>query len=107
MTRLRQLSFLLILVVCFWGCGDCVQIGIAKVLDSQTQNPIDSVVVFKSGRPEDTTFTNDKGNFELRSISGGLFHCPPMKVVLNKPGYQSKAVEVTSDTTTIIYLDRE
>ena len=104
----RSIVFIVLSIVSltsFVSC-DCVQIAKAKVLDSQTKQPIDSVSVFKKSTTKQNALTDINGNFELRSISGGLGGCPPMTIVLNKIEYKTKTVDVTSDTTTIIYLDR-
>lgn len=106
MKQLRIFICLTFLVVFTYGC-DCIQIARAKVLDAITKQPIDSVKVYKKSRTEQNTLTNDKGDFELHSISGGLGGCPPMTVVLTKAGYQTKTVDVNSDSSTIIYLDKE
>jgi hypothetical protein len=83
MTRLRIFAALTFLVTLSCGC-DCVQIARARVLDATSKQPIDSVKVYKKSRTEQNTLTNDKGDFELHSISGGLTGCPPMTVVLTK-----------------------
>jgi len=105
MTQLKSFIGLTIFTTCLLGC-DCVQTARAKVLDAKTKQSIDKVKVFKKTRPEQATLTNLNGTFELRSISGGLRGCPPMTVVLSKNGYQTKNVDVTSDSSTIIYLDK-
>ena len=98
---------LLIFSVFIYGCGDCVQIAKAKVLDATTNNPIDSVVIYKESSPEMKVMTDINGRFELRGISGGLFNCPTMKVVLEKTGYETKSLEVGEDTATVIYLKKK
>jgi len=105
MTRLRIFAILTFLIVFSYGC-DCVQIAKAKVLDATTKQPIDSVKVYKKSRTEQNTLTNDKGDFELHTISGGFGGCPPMTVVLKKAGYRTKTGDVSSDTSTIIYLTK-
>jgi len=105
MTRLTTFLVFTLLAICLYGC-DCVQIAKAKVLDTKTKLPIDSVKVFNKKRTEQNTLTTASGIFELHSISGGPGGCPPMTVVLNKKGYQTLTVDVTSDTSTIIYLDK-
>jgi hypothetical protein len=105
MTRFRIFAALTFLVASLYGC-DCVQIARARVLDATTKQPIDSVKVYKKSRAEQNTLTNHKGEFELHSISGGLSGCPPMTVVLTKAGYRTKTVDVGSDSSTVIYLDK-
>jgi|SRR6185437_11235703 len=105
MKRLNFFAGLTFFVAIAHGC-DCAQIARARVLDAANKQPIDSVEVYKKSRTEQNTFTNYNGNFELHSISGGLTGCPPMTVVLTKEGYQTKTVDVSSDASTIIYLDK-
>lgn len=106
MTRLRHFAPLAFFVSLFCGC-DCVQIARARVLDAKTKHPVDSVKVYKKSRTAQNTFTNDKGYFELHSISGGLGSCPPMTIVLTKAGYKTITADVSSDSSAIIYLDKE
>ena len=106
MTRLRHIAALVFLASLFCGC-DCVQIARARVLDATTKQPVDSVKVYKKSRTAQNTFTNDKGDFELHSISGGLGGCPPMTVVLTKAGYKTITADVSSDSSAIIYIDKE
>ena len=106
MKRLKFFVILTFFVAVAHSC-DCVQIARARVLDATSKQPIDSEEVYKKSRTEQNTFTNYNGNFELRSISGGLTGCPSMTVVLTKDGYQTKTVDVSSDASTIIYLDKD
>lgn len=105
MTQLRTFTALTLFAISLYSC-DCVQIAKAKVLDATTKQPIDSVKIFKKSRTEQNTLTNTNGTFKLHSISGGLGGCPPMTIVLSKKGYQTKIVDVASDSSTIIYLDK-
>ena len=61
-----------------------------KVVDSVTKKPLSGVKVYKQGNKDVFSVTNQRGEFEVRSISGGLFRCPPMKIKLEKEGYESR-----------------
>jgi len=104
MTPLKNFITLTLLATSLYSC-DCTQIAKANVFDATTKQPIDSVKISKKFRAEQNTLTNADGFFELHSISGGRGDCP-MTVVLTKKGYQTKTVDVPSDTSIIIYLDK-
>ncbi|HVY73845.1 MAG TPA: hypothetical protein VG890_03390 [Puia sp.] len=107
MLQSKIFAILALAAISLCGCGDCLQVAKAKILDITTKEPIDSVKVSKMNRPEQNTLTDTRGFFELRSISGGLGGCPLMTVIINKKGYQIKTVEIDSDSLSIIYLDKE
>jgi len=106
MTQIKNVIVLIPLAFLLSSC-DCVQIAKAKVFDAKNKNPIDSVKIYKKNKTQQNTLTNAKGFFELHSISGGRGVCPPMTVILSKKGYQTKTLDVTSDSSTIIYLNKE
>jgi hypothetical protein len=64
------------------------------VLDEQTKQPIDSVYIQEENNYDYHSFTDQKGNFELSGISGGLFRCPPMKVVISKSGFETVSLKI-------------
>tara|TARA_R110002049_G_scaffold286226_1_gene467890 strand:+ start:4580 stop:4903 length:324 start_codon:yes stop_codon:yes gene_type:complete len=84
---------------------DCHQNVSGKVLDSQTKEPIDSVYVHKINK-DYGKFTSENGAFELDATSGGLFGCPPMKIVLNKNGYEQKVEEIENSENKTIFLTK-
>ncbi|MCC9167967.1 hypothetical protein [Pontibacter harenae] len=64
------------------------------VLDAETLEPIDSVYVYKQNDENDFGYTDLQGHFEVESISGGFFGCPPMTVELKKQGYEVESAEI-------------
>jgi len=76
---------------------DCIQQVSGTIVDKETKEPISEVSVRKRGKNSDQCTTNPKGEFEIKSISGGLFRCLPMKIVLTKEGY--KVLEVKGGGT--------
>ncbi|MBR9847508.1 MAG: carboxypeptidase-like regulatory domain-containing protein [Algicola sp.] len=82
---------------------DCHQNVSGKVLDFDTKQPLDSVYVHKIKR-KIGKYTSEKGDFELSATSGGLFGCPPMKIILNKSGYEQKVEVIENSESKIIYL---
>jgi hypothetical protein len=99
---MKQLRIILIII-----CGliliscDCRQHIHGKIIDNNTQLPIDSAFIQKENRTEQYSFTDKEGNFELTSISGGFYNCPPMKVIIAKEGYDTirKEIEVSELVT--------
>ncbi|MCF8219821.1 MAG: carboxypeptidase-like regulatory domain-containing protein [Bacteroidales bacterium] len=73
---------------------DCLQNVTGTVIDEQTDQPIQGAHVHKENKDHDQADTDDKGKFEIRSISGGLFRCPPMTVVIKKDGYETQTVKI-------------
>ncbi|MBL4755500.1 MAG: hypothetical protein JKY52_18125 [Flavobacteriales bacterium] len=54
----------------------------------------------------DQAATDEKGEFSLKSISGGLFGCPAMSVVVSKEGYATQRVKINNAGHRIIRLKR-
>ncbi len=88
------------------SCGDCNQNVSGTVLDKDTKAPIDSVYVHKDNK-DYGEYTTDKGDFEISAISGGVFGCPLMTVVLNKDGYETTAVTIDNAASKTIYLTKK
>lgn len=62
--------------------------GIVK--DLNTNQPVIGATVYKKQRRLPTeTVTDSTGRFEWSGISGGLFHCPPMDVIIEHPDYKT------------------
>lgn len=74
--------------------GDCMQIVSGTVLHEETKQAIDRVYVQEKNNHYYQSFTDPKGNFELSRISGGLFRCPPMKVVISKQGFETVMLKI-------------
>jgi len=88
-TILLTLSILGILTSC-----DCVQNVTGTVIDEQTDHSIQDAHVQIENKKYDQAYTDEDGKFEIRSISSGLFGCPPLSIIVNKEGYVSKKVEI-------------
>lgn len=91
--RRLTIIFTLATLTSFASC-DCIQNVTGTVIDAQTDQPIQDAQVQKENNDIDQANTDKKGNFEIRSISGGLFGCPPMMINVSKEGYESKTVEI-------------
>ncbi len=90
-----KIILVLVFIAFFTACGDCLQTATGVLIDKQTNLPIDSVFVKnKNEYKSDFTYSDKNGNFTLESISGGLFSCPPMTVILSKEGYETMTITV-------------
>jgi len=89
----------------FTSC-DCLQIVTGTVIDSDTNQPIQGVQVHKQNKDHDKDETDEKGKFAIKSISGGLFGCPPMTIIVTKDGYETKTVKINNAEDDTIKLQR-
>ena len=85
---------------------DCLQNVAGTVIDAQTDQPIQDAHVQKENKENDQADTDENGNFEIRSISGGLLGCPPMTVIVSKKGYETLTVEIKNGGDETIKLKR-
>lgn len=85
---------------------DCLQNVSGTVVDNDTKQPIDSAYIQNSNKDYNYAYTDDKGNFEIVSISGGLLGCPPMTVTITKDGYETVRQEIKNAGYKTIYLKR-
>lgn len=73
---------------------DCLQHIQVVVVDSETRLPIDKVMV-KESRRDLVMYTDSLGNFEIISMTGGIFGCPKISLSLEKEGYNKvKKIQV-------------
>ncbi|SMP05277.1 CarboxypepD_reg-like domain-containing protein [Algoriphagus winogradskyi] len=107
MQKMRTLTIILTLatLATFTSC-DCVQNVTGTVIDEQTEQPIQNAHVQKENKEYDQADTDDKGNFEIMSISGGIFGCPPMAIIVSKEGYESKTLEIDNAQHETIKLQK-
>jgi len=88
-----------------FACGDCMQRVSGTVIDKQTNQPVENVYIEEvKSFNDNNTYTDQKGNFELSRISGGLFSCPPMKVVIMKKGFEAVIIKMANDEHKTITL---
>ena len=104
--KYKFLFSFIVLSFSLFSC-DCLQIVRGKVLDEKTKQPIDSAYAFKVINGMDNSYTDKEGAFEIKSISGGLWGCPPMTVTITKKGYVSKTLTIEIGKETTIYLGRQ
>ena len=85
-----KVTILVFIVVAFTSC-DCLQHIQGVVVDSETRLPINKVMVKRVMAKEDSRnraiYTDSLGNFEITSMTGGIFGCPKISLSLEKEGY--------------------
>jgi len=70
------------------------------------QEPLDSVLVYNSEKTADKSYTNASGHFDIQSISGGLFGCPAMSVIIEKRGYEKQTMTIDCGAIQTISLKK-
>ncbi|MCB0402487.1 MAG: hypothetical protein KDD41_10420 [Flavobacteriales bacterium] len=102
---MRHLLLILLLALLsgFTSC-DCVQHVSGVVTDANTHEPVSGVHIVKEFQSLDAAVTDEKGEFSIESISGGLFGCPGMKVIIAKEGYHVKVLTIRAGKHKIIQL---
>ena len=84
---MKKIAFILFSYLIIQSC-DCIQNVYGTVVDKDTGEPLSNVAVQKIGNDNDNSITNENGEFAISSISGGIFRCPPMKIIIKKEGYE-------------------
>jgi hypothetical protein len=84
---------------------DCLQNVTGTIVDKDTKQPLDSVYIKKTGY-DYGDFTDNKGNFKLKYISGWC-GCPPMKVTAVKDGYETTTSKIKNGGSKTIFLKRK
>lgn len=107
MQKMRILTIILTLstLMLFTSC-DCLQNVTGTVIDADTNQPIQGVQVHKQNKEYNKDETDEEGKFAIESISGGLFGCPPMTIIVSKEGYETKTVEIDNAEDDTIKLKR-
>ena len=90
------------IAICCTAC-DCLQIVSGVVVDAHDRKPLMDVSIGKKGSSP-TYVTDSLGHFEFRSVSGGLFRCPPLQLVFQKLGVESRMVEFRNGGGDTIFL---
>lgn len=77
-----------LMLLCLTGC-DCYQVARGYVEDAATGARLANVTVSVKGKDWDHTLTDSLGAFELSNISGGLFGCPDLYIVVAKENFET------------------
>src|SRR6188768_4257730 len=91
-----------ILTLLLMSSCDCLQEATGVVMDKRTQKPIENVALGKYEK-EDTSnsysrriYTDEKGQFNYHSTSGGFRHCPDLVLYFSKEGYETNKMTFES-----------
>ncbi len=96
---------MLVSSIIFYAC-DCFQTVSGVILDSETKQPVKNAYTQNSSQNFTHSYTDSSGFFALESISGGLWGCPPMIVVVTKTGYEIKTIEIEPGGYDTVYLEK-
>ena len=101
----KKLACLLFATILFVAC-DCAQCVSGIVIDNETHIPLNNVTVYKKNQVLEKTTTDANGYFEIFSISGGFFSCPPMTVVFECENYETQEIEIPAGGEKIVKLEK-
>ena len=99
------LTILIVFINLFISC-DCLQNGSGIIVDEETKKPIKNVVINEVGK-EFIQNSDENGYFEIRHISGGLFSCPDMTIIVSKKEYQTDTIIIKNGEDKLIKLYKE
>jgi len=88
-----KIALLISFCLLFLNSCDCYQVISGTIINEETGEPITGVKVCNVKKSSIQIETDSTGNFKLSSISGG-FKCPPMKIQIEKKGYQKIETEI-------------
>ncbi|MDR1846537.1 MAG: carboxypeptidase-like regulatory domain-containing protein [Bacteroidales bacterium] len=92
MNKYKKIPSLIFIVLIFVSC-DCLIRVQGTVIDMETKLPIDKVSISVIKKTH-IIYTDSLGNFELTSMSGGLFGCPNIVVSFEKEGYKKVSKKI-------------
>jgi hypothetical protein len=75
------------------SCEGIIQ-GKGKIISSSNQLPIDSVRITWFDK---TIYSDENGNFSFDEFVGCVPSCPDIELVLTKPGYKPKYINLTKE----------
>ncbi len=99
--NLKNISVIYLLII-LSSC-DCMQSASGIVIDAETNKPIDKVEITKTGN-DYSEKSDENGFFEIRRISGGLFKCPDMTIIVSKEKYLTDTIEVKNGKEKLIKI---
>ena len=102
---MKSLSTLLFGLIFLNSC-DCFQIVNGTIIDRNSKEPISGISVYKKNDPQYATLTDEGGGFEITDISGGLFGCPPMTIVVKHVDYETQIIEIPSGRNLTIEIKK-
>jgi len=102
-----------LLILCFLSffvqsCifGDCNQIVRGQIRDEITNNAIIGVKICNKDKDWNYAKSDSLGFFRISSISGGLWGCPDMDIIISKEGYKTIETTIPAGGNKTILLER-
>lgn len=99
------LPILIVFINLFISC-DCLQNGSGIIVDEETKKPIKNVEIKEVDKDIIQT-TDENGYFEIQHISGGLFSCPDMTIIVSKKEYHTDTIIIKNGEDKLIKLFKE
>lgn len=99
------LVILIVFIKIFISC-DCIQNGSGIIVDEETKKPIINAEVKEIGK-DFIQNTDENGYFEIEHISGGLFSCPDITIIVSKMEYQTDTIVIKNGEDKLIKLYKE
>ena len=93
---------IIVFINLFSSC-DCVQNGSGIIVDEETKEPIQNVEIIEVGK-DFVQRSDENGYFKIRHISGGLFSCPDMTIIVLKKAYLSDTIVIKNGEDKLIKL---
>lgn len=89
--HMKQKTVYLILLFTLCISCDCYQNASGIVVDNESHKPINNVII-KELNKDFIDFTDENGYFERHHISGGLFTCPDIIIIVSKEKYETDTI---------------
>ena len=99
--NLKNIAIIFLLLI-LSSC-DCMQSASGIIIDTKTNKPIENAEIKKIGN-DYSEKSDENGFFEIRRISGGLFKCPDMKIIVSKENYITDTIEVKNGEDKLIKM---
>ena len=103
--KIIYITILIVFLNLFISC-DCLQNGSGIIVDEETKKPIKNVEIIEVGK-DFIQNSDENGYFEIRHISGGLFSCPDMTIIVSKKEYQTDTIIIKNGEDKLIKLYKE
>lgn len=102
MRKKIYLTILIVFINLFSSC-DCLQNGSGLIIDEETNKPIKNVEIKEVGK-DFVQMSDENGYFEIQHITGGLFSCPNITIIVSKGEYQSDTIVIKNGEDKLIKL---
>jgi 5-hydroxyisourate hydrolase-like protein (transthyretin family) len=106
-------GLILVISILLISC-DCVQRATGVVLDKETKLPVQNVAIGKYVKEDSANYyarreyTDKDGHFDYRSVSGGIMHCPDLRLYFSQQQYNTLKITFSSySVNDTIFLERK